>query len=301
MRRAIPAASGAPLSGRDRELRLLEYAIAASIALHVLALAALQRVTPTPAPAAAVPEQISARLVESQPAPDARAEPVPAASTDAPPPAPAPLAKTEPEPKPASKPAVERQAPRAEVEQRAPTPAPAAMAAPMSRPQPKPDRAPQAAARPATQPKPEPRTVRPAEDHAPSAPPAGERALSAPPTASARAAPAAAVPPGASVDADVLSRYRLQLISAARRYKRYPRAAIDNQWEGAAEVAMVVGANGRIRDMTISRSSGHELLDRQAIDMFRKAKPLVPIPPALRGREFRVTLKAIYSLRDPGA
>jgi len=53
--------------------------------------------------------------------------------------------------------------------------------------------------------------------------------------------------------------------------------------------------------MTVSQSSGHALLDRQAIDMFRKAKPLVPIPAALRGREFRVTLKAIYSLRDRGA
>ncbi|MDX1375944.1 MAG: energy transducer TonB [Burkholderiales bacterium] len=99
----------------------------------------------------------------------------------------------------------------------------------------------------------------------------------------------------------MLAHYRLQLIGAARRYKRYPRAAMDNQWEGAAEVAMVIGANGRIREMTIASSSGHEVLDRQAIDMFRKAKPLVPIPAALRGREFRVTLKAIYSLREPGA
>ncbi|MGW8268829.1 MAG: energy transducer TonB [Burkholderiales bacterium] len=103
------------------------------------------------------------------------------------------------------------------------------------------------------------------------------------------------------IDEDLLARYRLQLISAARRYKRYPRAALDNQWEGAAEVAMVIGDNGRIREVTISKSSGHEVLDRQAIDMFRKAKPLVPIPTGLRGREFRVTLKAIYSLRDPGA
>jgi len=118
-------------------------------------------------------------------------------------------------------------------------------------------------------------------------------------------ASAAPVPtPGSSsaaIDEDLLARYRLQVITAARRYKRYPRAALDNQWEGAAEVAMVIGDNGRIREITISKSSGHEVLDRQAIDMFRKAKPLVPIPAELRGREFRVTLKAIYSLRDPGA
>lgn len=64
---------------------------------------------------------------------------------------------------------------------------------------------------------------------------------------------------------------------------------------------MVVGANGRIRALTISKTSGHGVLDRQALDMFRKAKPLVPIPAALRGREFRVTVKAIYNLSEPGA
>jgi protein TonB len=121
------------------------------------------------------------------------------------------------------------------------------------------------------------------------------------PQSGAGAAPPPSAANAAVVDEDLVARYRLQLIGAARRYKRYPRAAMDNQWEGAAEVAMVIGANGRILEMTVSRSSGHEVLDRQAIDMFRKAKPLVPIPAALRGRAFRITLKAIYSLRDPGA
>jgi len=292
MRTAKPAAGGAQLSERDRELRLLEYAIAASIALHVLALAALQRVTPAPAPSATVPEAISARLVESRRSstPAAWPGPVPQASTHAQPQASVPVAEPESAPKPVPKPAAGKQTPQPEVEKRTPRREAVAKPAPKAVPQPR------------ARPKPEPRIEgRPAgadKSAAPALPRAA--APSAPATATTHAAPSSAASPSVPVDADVLSRYRLQLIGVARRYKRYPRAAIDNQWEGAAEVAMVIGVNGRIRDMTISQSSGHAVLDRQAIDMFRKAKPLVPIPPALRGREFRVTLKAIYSLRDPG-
>ncbi len=301
MRTANPAAGGARLSGRDRELRLLEYAIAASVALHVLALLGLQGMTPAPTPSTAVPESISARLVESPPSPlpVTVPEPSPPVATEALSPAPAPDGEPAPVPEPAPRaaaakrslrPGVEKRVPQPEVEKRATQREAVAKSAP------------QAAPRPRAGPKREPRIEgRPAEADPAVAPPPRASPPSAPATATTSAAAAPAPAPSAPVDADVLSRYRLQLIGAARRYKRYPRAAIDNQWEGAAEVAMVVDANGRIRDMTISASSGHEVLDRQAIDMFRKAKPLVPIPPALRGREFRVMLKAIYSLRDPGA
>ena len=59
-------------------------------------------------------------------------------------------------------------------------------------------------------------------------------------------------------------------MSAARRYKRYPRIAMDNNWEGKVEVRMVVGANGMISSITIRSGTGHEVLDQQALDMIRK-------------------------------
>jgi protein TonB len=91
----------------------------------------------------------------------------------------------------------------------------------------------------------------------------------------------------------------LQLIGAARRYKRYPRVAMDNNWEGTAEITMMIGSNGMISSVMIKTSSGHEVLDQQALEMFKRAKPLVPIPAALRGKEFTVVLRAIYSLKEP--
>ena len=100
------------------------------------------------------------------------------------------------------------------------------------------------------------------------------------------------------MDEGSLAQYRLQLISAARKYKRYPRVAMDNNWEGDVVVRMVIGANGMISALSIKTSSGHEVLDQQALEMFKRAKPMVQIPPSLRGKEFILELKAIYNLKD---
>ena len=300
MRRATLEAigsGGASPSAKDRELRVLEVAIVASIALHVLAFAALQRVTPKQEPAVALPAPISARLIDVRPPlPPAPPAPVvsPAASMAAAP-APESTARSQPTPPqarlaPIPEPKIESKTP-AKVE---PRPSPQAASKPAPTPRLKPPPKPPSKARSETRSGAEAeRAPSPPRETPESVPPPSTVARSAPLPAPASSAPA--------VDEDEVARYRVQLIAAARRYKRYPRAAMDNQWEGAAEVAMVIGANGRIREMMIDTSSGHEVLDRQAIDMFRKAKPLVPIPEALRGREFRVSLKAIYSLRDPGA
>ena len=110
--------------------------------------------------------------------------------------------------------------------------------------------------------------------------------------------PAPAPSGAATVDEGSLAQYRLQIISAARKYKRYPRVAMDNNWEGDVVVRMVIGANGMISALSIKTSSGHEVLDQQALDMFKKAKPMVQIPPSLRGKEFILELKAIYNLKD---
>ena len=127
--------------------------------------------------------------------------------------------------------------------------------------------------------------------------PAAPLALAAPGPV-ARIEPQAAVAAPAGPDPGALDRYRLQLVTAAAQFKRYPRAAIDNNWEGEVVVRMTIGADGMIAALGIKSSSGYEVLDRQALDMFRIAKPFVLLPPELAGREFELELRAIYSLKD---
>jgi periplasmic protein TonB len=91
--------------------------------------------------------------------------------------------------------------------------------------------------------------------------------------------------------------YRLQLIDEARRHKRYPPLARENNWQGDVRVGVTIAANGR-PSVTLRGSSGYEVLDRQALEMFSQAARSVPVPPALRGQEFSLELRAVYGLED---
>jgi protein TonB len=126
--------------------------------------------------------------------------------------------------------------------------------------------------------------------------PAAEPELAPPPIASVQPGPAAApsAEPPESLSRD---QYRLQLIDEARRHKRYPPLARENNWQGDVRVAVVVGANGRA-SVTLKGSSGYEVLDRQALEMFRQAARAVPVPPALRGKDFALDVRAVYGLED---
>lgn len=124
---------------------------------------------------------------------------------------------------------------------------------------------------------------------------AANQALSGAPSAGAGAKA------GTEVDAGTLEQYRLALIVATRRYKRYPSIAMEKGWQGRVEVHLVIGTNGMIASTTIKTSSGHEILDNQALDMLKKGKTTVPIPAALRGREFPIDVPVIFNLENPNS
>jgi outer membrane biosynthesis protein TonB len=50
--------------------------------------------------------------------------------------------------------------------------------------------------------------------------------------------------------------------------------------------------------LSIKSSSKHAVLDRQALEMFKRAQAQVPLPASLRGKEFSLELRAIYYLKD---
>ena len=93
----------------------------------------------------------------------------------------------------------------------------------------------------------------------------------------------------------------MALIVATRRYKRYPAIAMEKGWQGRVEVRMVIGANGMLASASIKTSSGHEILDKQAISMLRKGKTTVQVPAGLRGREFSVDVPVIFNLENPNS
>ncbi|HZO00479.1 MAG TPA: energy transducer TonB [Burkholderiales bacterium] len=184
----------------------------------------------------------------------------------------------------------------------APAPAPApAQKEVQSEPPPAPKKAPKPPPRVETTPAP----VVPA----PVAEPAPAPPAPAPPVAAVEPQPAPAAPsaqspappapqsPAQAPEALSRDQYRVQLIDEARRHKRYPPLARENNWQGDVRVAVAIAANGR-PTVTLRGSSGYEVLDRQALEMFTQAARAVPIPPALRGKEFALEVRAVYGLED---
>jgi protein TonB len=162
--------------------------------------------------------------------------------------------------------------------------------------------------------KPVPRITKPVPKSAPPAPPEVKAEAPAPPVEAPAAAPAPvpAPPPIEAAGPQVASpgqqaapipeslsrdQYRVQLIDEARRHKRYPPLARENNWQGDVRVAVAVAADGR-PTVTLKGSSGYEVLDRQALEMFRQAARAVPVPPGLRGREFALEVRAVYGLEE---
>jgi len=185
---------------------------------------------------------------------------------------------------PVSPPRVEEQQPAPTVKPtvRPPPPPespPVAKPAPLSPPQPEPP-APTTSAAPAAE-------AQPAVP-APSAPPAPG------PAATVEAAPA---PSAGDFDAGALARYRIEVAGQAAKLKRYPRAAIDNNWTGRVVVAVTVRANG-VPGYSVRVSSGHRILDQQALDMISKAQSRAEIPAALRGREFSFEIPVDFDLKE---
>jgi protein TonB len=142
-----------------------------------------------------------------------------------------------------------------------------------------------------------PRAAEPAPAQAPTPEPAAPSSVASVSRA-ALSSDAPARLPQESVDPSMFDAYRLALIDAAKRYKRYPAQALERGWEGRVEIRVVVDANGSIKSALVKSSSRYQVLDDQALDMVRKAfNALAQIQPAPRGREFTVDVPVVFELQ----
>lgn len=134
----------------------------------------------------------------------------------------------------------------------------------------------------------------PAVSAAPPAMPAGQAAAPA-----GHGIPTASVGAAAGPDADGLRAYRIGLAREARSHRRYPPLARERGWTGTAEVQVDVSRQGLARQILLARSSGHEVLDREALAMMSRAAVSAALPDSLRGRDFAVRLPVVFDLADP--
>ncbi len=128
----------------------------------------------------------------------------------------------------------------------------------------------------------------------------GPAAAGLPAFGSGPANPAATAQAGelARPDTDGIRTYRIGLAREARAYRAYPSLARERGWTGTAEVRVDVSRDGLPRQILLARSSGHEILDREAVNMMSRAATSAALPDSLRGRAFAVRLPVVFDIAD---
>ncbi|MCB2060077.1 MAG: energy transducer TonB [Novosphingobium sp.] len=144
----------------------------------------------------------------------------------------------------------------------------------------------------------------------PPPPPPVQLRRSAPAAVSAPAAanPVAVAPAGAGTGTnatpgnDPKARAReadyYALISAhLNRKKRYPKEAKKALQEGIVTVRFTVHRDGSVSDVSIKRSSGHELLDQATLALMQRVAPLPRMPSSMKRDSVVLSLPIDYSLK----
>lgn len=107
--------------------------------------------------------------------------------------------------------------------------------------------------------------------------------------------PAPAKPSQAEVN-DALGAYGNLLGRRIAKHKSYPRIAARRGWQGKVLLDLEIDGTGRVLSAKVKQSSGHKVLDKQALKMVEKASPF-PMPPlALRDGSFSLTVPVSFKL-----
>ncbi|MFT8885616.1 MAG: energy transducer TonB [Acetobacter papayae] len=106
-------------------------------------------------------------------------------------------------------------------------------------------------------------------------------ATTAPPSSEAPPAPEQAAPASGSSSSKASHdpvTWQGALLAQLEKYKRYPADAMADHQEGVPTVTFSMDRKGHVLSVTLASSSGHPLLDQEAVALPQRAQPL-PVPP----------------------
>lgn len=97
--------------------------------------------------------------------------------------------------------------------------------------------------------------------------------------------------PASADNHEQLAKWGERVFDAFASKQRYPRAALDDRLEGTVKIQVTVNGGGHIVGFTINRSSGHELLDSEVINILNRINPLPPLPEGMERFVFKIPLR----------
>src|SRR5690606_11222526 len=87
---------------------------------------------------------------------------------------------------------------------------------------------------------------------------------------------------------DARRRYADQLARAIAKHRQYPRIAQMRGWQGETLIDLKLDNKGNVLVSRIERSSGFDALDKQALEMVKKAAPFPAPPDVLKNSQFNI-------------
>jgi periplasmic protein TonB len=122
--------------------------------------------------------------------------------------------------------------------------------------------------------------------------------IEAPPPTFTAPPPPPPQPVGPSqVDLDAARKgYADRLARAIAQHKQYPRVAQMRGWQGETIIDLKLDRNGGVLATRIDRSSGFEVLDKQALEMVKKAAPFPAPPEILKSDVFNIQVPVSFKL-----
>ena len=98
------------------------------------------------------------------------------------------------------------------------------------------------------------------------------------------------------IDDNALGEYGGLLGRAIAKHKSYPKIAQMRGYEGDVLLDLRLDGNGNVLSAKVKEGSGYESLDKQALEMVRKASPFPAPPESLRNRTFNITVPVSFKL-----
>jgi periplasmic protein TonB len=104
----------------------------------------------------------------------------------------------------------------------------------------------------------------------------------------------AALPPSNS---NAVPRWKTQVVRLLERNKRYPSEARARRQEGVAQLAFSIDRQGQVISSRLVGSSGSSALDKEALELARRAQPFPPPPPELAGAQIELKVPIRFNLQ----
>lgn len=98
------------------------------------------------------------------------------------------------------------------------------------------------------------------------------------------------------LDANAIQKYREAIKKRIEEEKRYPEFAEENGYEGKVSVRFKLFADGRVEAVKISKSSGYQILDREAVRAVTNAVPYPPMPESIKREYIIIEVPIVFRL-----